>query len=138
MLLDVKGQMVGPGKSSLAHVALVWPDSRVLSHVSAKFVGAREFPAASLPGAQVRLLPGVRPHVRLHVRRLVVNFTAARLRTRVDHGGALYGASPTFLWWLLGVGGRCGSTFLLFGGGLIMVVERGGLGGQLLANLSVT
>ena len=101
VFLDVEGQMVGPGKSSLAHVALVGPDSRVLPHVSAKFVGAREFPAASLPGAQVRLLPGVRPHVRLHVRRLVVNFTAARLRTRVDHRGALDGASPAFLWRLL-------------------------------------
>ena len=95
--------MVGPGEGALTHVALVGPDPGVLPHVSAQLVGARELPSAALPGAQVRLLPRVGPHVRLHVGRLVVHLAAARLLARVDHRGTLHRTSSPFLRYLAGL-----------------------------------
>jgi len=57
--------------------------SRVLPEVTGQLVGPGEFPAAALPGALVRLLARVGPHVGLQVGALGVNLVTARVRTPV-------------------------------------------------------
>ena len=69
----------------------------MLPHVAAELVGPGELPAAALPRADVGLLPGVGPHVGLHVGGLVVHLPAPSLRAVVDHRGPLHGATTSLL-----------------------------------------
>ena len=87
MPLQVQCQVVRPGECPLAHPALEWPVSCMLPHVAGQLVGAGKLPAAVLPRADVRLLAGVRPEVRLEVGGLGVALAAARVLTSV--GGQL-------------------------------------------------
>lgn len=54
--LHVKCEVVGPGESPLAHVALERPVSGVLAVMTREFVRARELPPATFPAAVVGLL----------------------------------------------------------------------------------
>ena len=91
---EVEGEVVRPGKRSVAHLASVGSDPGVFPHVPAQLVRAGELPAAALPGADVRLLPGVGPQVGLHVGGLVVRLGASVIRTIVNLGNLLN--SPHF------------------------------------------
>ncbi len=82
--------MIRPGKGSLAHIASIGLDPGVLPHVATQLIRAGKLPATALPGAEVRLLPRVYPHVGLHVGGLVVHLPAARLDTSVQHRVPLY------------------------------------------------
>ena len=93
--LHVQRQVVAAREGPLAQLALEGPVAGVLAVVTGELVGAGEFPAASLPATQVRLLPGVRAVVRLQVRALRVRLVAARVAARVVHLPlAAPGASP--------------------------------------------
>ena len=69
---EMEGEVVRSGEGSVAVSAGVRPDPGVFPGVAAELVRSGELPAASLPGAHVGLLPGVRPQVGLHMRVLVV------------------------------------------------------------------
>lgn len=56
MPLHVKRQVIGPGESALAQVALEGSVARVLPEMTRELVGAGELPAAALPAAVVGLL----------------------------------------------------------------------------------
>ena len=79
--------MVRAGEGPLAHSALEGPVPRVLPHVPGQLVGAGKLPAAVLPRADVGLLTGVRPEVRLEVGGLGVALAAAGVLAGV--GGQL-------------------------------------------------
>ncbi len=95
MFLHVQTQVVTASERALAQLTLERALSGVLPVVTGQFVGARELPAAALPGAVVRLLPGVRAQVRLEVRALGVHLLAVVVGTGVDDGAFLGpGAAP--------------------------------------------
>lgn len=53
--LHVKRKVVGPGECALAQVALEGPVTGVFAEMPCQFVGASEFPAATVPTAMVWL-----------------------------------------------------------------------------------
>jgi len=75
--LHVEGQVVRPGERALAQVALERTVARVFAEMASQFVGASEFPTATLPAAMVRLLTCVSSVMRLQMRALGVRFPAA-------------------------------------------------------------
>ena len=79
MPLQVQCQVVRPGEGPLAHPALERPVPGVLPHVPGQLIGAGKLPAAVLPRADVGLLAGVRPEVRLQVGGLGVALATARV-----------------------------------------------------------
>ena len=75
--------MIAAREGALAVGTLERAVAGVLAVVPRQLVGSRELPGAAGPGTAVRLLPRVRPHVRLEVRRLAVRLRAAGVRARV-------------------------------------------------------
>ena len=94
MPFEVKCKMVRSGESPVTHFALERFVTCVLSNVTGQFVTSCKLPAAILPRADVRLLPGVRPQVGLQVTRLCVAFAASGMPARVS--GQLASRRPRF------------------------------------------
>ena len=99
--LDVKGEVVRPGESSAADVALEGLHARVFPLVPGQLVRPGEPPPAAGPPAHVGLLPRVGPDVGLQVAGLDVVLAAP-----------LEGAGEDLLVLLEGVGGVVGFDFL--------------------------
>lgn len=55
MSLHVKREVVGPGEGTITQVALEGPVTGVFAEMPCQFVGASEFPAATVPTAMVWL-----------------------------------------------------------------------------------
>ena len=70
-------EVVTPRELPLTLLTLERLGAGVFAKVSRQFVGAREFPRASLPRARVRFLAGMRPHVGLEMGALGVDLAAA-------------------------------------------------------------
>ena len=113
MPLHVQGEVVRAGEGPLAHLALEWPVPRVLPRVPGELVRTGKPPSASLPRAQVGLLPRVRPLMGLQVARLGIGLDAALDGAGVDDLLPL-GPVPLSLW-LVGIGGGLGTPLLLLG-----------------------
>lgn len=67
MTFQMKGEMVRPGKGSLAMGTLKWLNASVLAVVTGQLIRASEFPGASFPGTLVWLLSSVGPQMGLEV-----------------------------------------------------------------------
>lgn len=83
MALHMKGQMIGSGEAAVTMGTFERLAARVFSIMTGQFIGSREAPFASIPGAFVWLLPCVGPQVSLQVRRFSVYFFAAIILTLV-------------------------------------------------------
>ena len=73
MFLNMKTEMVTPGKSSITEVTLERFHSRVFPVVSRQFVRASKLPVTALPATAVRLLTSVGSLVGLQVAALRVD-----------------------------------------------------------------
>lgn len=83
MPLHVQSQVITPTETAVAMRTLERFLAGVFPIVTRQLVTARKPPRATLPRALVRLLPSVRPLVRLQVRTLRVNLRAPNVVTLV-------------------------------------------------------
>ena len=81
--------MVGPRESSVAQLAVERLVAGMFTPVPCQLVAASEAPAAVVPAADVRLLPGVGPEVGFQVRGFGVLLAAPRVLACVRRSLAL-------------------------------------------------
>lgn len=98
MSLHVKREVVGPGEGTITQVALEGPVTGVFAEMPCQFVGASEFPAATVPTAMVWLFTSVRSVMRLQMRALGVGLSAPSECAGVCRRTLPWPGAATSLW----------------------------------------